>query len=162
MAFLIPVTMLDQNDKTIIDASVLCWLATSDSAGVPNVSPKEMWYIRKDVQIVIANVASPGSARNVKSNPKVCVAFLDIFRQKGLQLKGDAVLLTSKDAQYQDYAGPLNDMSGGRYPFNSVFLVDISQKKNILAPSYILYPDESTEQSRIEDAVNSYKVRDFI
>lgn len=34
--------------------SVLCWLATVDADGQPNVSPKEIWAIADDEHVVVA------------------------------------------------------------------------------------------------------------
>jgi len=38
--------------------SVLCWLATVDAEGQPNVSPKEIWAIADDAHVVVANIAT--------------------------------------------------------------------------------------------------------
>jgi len=38
--------------------SVLCWLATVDAEGQPNVSPKEVWAIADDQHVVVANIAT--------------------------------------------------------------------------------------------------------
>lgn len=73
--------------------AVLCWLATSDKDGFPNVSPKEVWEVSERGQVVIAEIASATSMENVRENPNVCVAFLDLFAQKGFQLYGKAELL---------------------------------------------------------------------
>ncbi len=42
--------------------SVLCWLATVDPEGWPNVSPKEVWAIADEQHVVVAHIASPISA----------------------------------------------------------------------------------------------------
>ena len=67
--------------ETLVSArkSVLCWLATADAQGQPNVSPKEIFAIYDSANMLIANIASPTSVRNIESNPRVCVSFIDIF-----------------------------------------------------------------------------------
>jgi hypothetical protein len=40
-------------------------LATVDAQGQPNVSPKEVWAIADDQHVVVANIASPVTARNI-------------------------------------------------------------------------------------------------
>ena len=52
---------INQAIKTDIENSVLCWLATVDTAGVPNVSPKEIFDSYNDDRIVIADIASSNS-----------------------------------------------------------------------------------------------------
>jgi len=86
-----------QND---IANSVLCWLATADASGFPSVSPKEVWAPFGEEAVVIADIASANSVRNLRSNPRVCVSFIDIFRQKGFKLYGVAQVLTSSDRSF--------------------------------------------------------------
>jgi predicted pyridoxine 5'-phosphate oxidase superfamily flavin-nucleotide-binding protein len=73
-----------------INESVLCWLATAPAAGVPNCSPKEAFTFRGESELVIANIASPESVRNIQANPNVCVSFVNVFKQKGFKLSGTA------------------------------------------------------------------------
>ena len=47
--------------------SVLCWLATVDDHGMPNVSPKEIFCCHGERELLIANIASPQSVRNIKA-----------------------------------------------------------------------------------------------
>jgi uncharacterized protein len=37
-----------------IEKSVLCWLATVEADGMPNVSPKEMFMAKDEVTLLIA------------------------------------------------------------------------------------------------------------
>ena len=76
------------------ERSVLCWLATVDGQGQPNVSPKEIFRLMPPASLAIANIASPCSVRNVRANGKVCVAFVDVFVQKGYKLLGDARVIS--------------------------------------------------------------------
>lgn len=52
-----------------INQSVLCWLATSSSENIPNVSPKEI-FTHYENDIIVANIASPQTVKNIKENPK--------------------------------------------------------------------------------------------
>lgn len=59
---------------------MLCWLATVDAQGQPNVSPKEVWAIADDRHVVVANIASPVTVRNIAQQPQVCLSFVDVLR----------------------------------------------------------------------------------
>lgn len=146
----------------IIEASkrsVLCWLATADSAGHPNVSPKEVFTVFDEAHLVIANIASPVSARNIRANPNVCVSFIDVFRQKGFKVTGSAMDIPNTAADFKHWAAPLEQLAGPRFPIRSVFVIKILNVTPIIAPSYALYPEETTEQSQIESAMRTYGVR---
>ncbi len=145
------------NDEILasISSSVLCWLATSSADNVPNVSPKEAFAASGHDTLVIANIASPKSAANIRDNPTVCVAFVDIFTQKGFQVFGAASLVKKIDPHFEMLAKPIEKMTCGRFPFNTLFRIAVGKVKPIIAPSYILYP-ETTERQQIASAMKSY------
>ncbi len=82
--------MLTQEVKKYINSSVLCWLATSSKENISNVSPKEVFTYFGEEAIIIANIASPQTVKNIKENSNVCISFIDVLVQKGLQIKGSA------------------------------------------------------------------------
>ena len=57
--------------KKSIDQSVLCWLATVSKDNVPNVSPKEIFTYFEEDKIILANIASPQTVKNIKQQENV-------------------------------------------------------------------------------------------
>ena len=94
--------------------SVLCWLATADARGAPNVSPKEIFAVFDDQHLVIANIASPQSAANIAANPQVCVSLVDIFAQKGFKLTGTALDVPADAPAFARWAAPVLEKAGPR------------------------------------------------
>ncbi len=144
--------------KTSIDRSVLCWLATVSSEGIPNVSPKEIFNIYDENQIIIANIASPQSIKNIKQNKNVCISFIDILIQKGFQLKGKAEIVDSSNPIFKSMEKVLLEMTGGKFPFSTITCINIESSKAIIAPKYFLYP-ETTEAEQIECAKKVYGLK---
>ena len=142
--------------------SVLCWLATADAQGQPNVSPKEIFTFYDAEYLLIANIASPRSFRNIVANPRVCVSFIDIFVQKGFKVSGVAQNILKADADYEKWAAPLNAMAGPRFPMHSVILIQATACERILAPSYQLYPNQTTEQGQTASAMRAYGVQPLV
>ena len=136
--------------------SVLCWLATVDAQGQPNVSPKEVWAIADDRHVVVANIASPVTVRNIAQQPQVCLSFVDVLVQKGFKLTGTARELLPAEADYAAWAAPLLAMAGDRIPVRSVLLITVQTVQPIVAPSYWLLPETTTEASQTEAARRSY------
>lgn len=151
--------MLTPDIIAFASKSVLCWLATADDQGQPNVSPKEIFCLRPPGSVAIANIASPSSVRNIRRNPKVCVSFVDVFVQKGYKLVGDARVITPQEPEYESWAGPLLSMAGSRFRIHGVIAVDIRSVDPIVAPSYRFHPEETTEELQVEAAMRSYGVR---
>lgn len=139
--------------------AVLCWLATADAAGQPNVTPKEVFAVADERHLVIANIASPGSAANLAANPRVCVSFVDVFVQKGFKVLGAATDVPPTDPSFERWVAPLRAIAGERYPIRSVFVVRVADVAAIVAPSYWLFPDETTEASQERLALRRYGVR---
>jgi predicted pyridoxine 5'-phosphate oxidase superfamily flavin-nucleotide-binding protein len=139
--------------------SVLCWLATADAQGQPNVSPKEIFTFYDAEYLLIANIASPKSVRNIAANPRVCVSFVDVFAQKGFKVSGVAQNIVKQDADYEKWAAPLNAMAGPRFPIRSVILIQVTACEPILAPSYQFYPDQTTEHAQTTSAMRAYGVQ---
>jgi len=147
--------ILNDDIRDYIKKSVLCWLATSSLDYEPNVSPKEVFMAYGSDSIIIANIASPQSERNIKENGKVCISFVDILVQKGYKLKGGASIISSSDEGFETMKMALEQITHGKYPFSNIIRVEIKKSKQILAPSYMLYPDE-TLASRVESAKRAY------
>mgnify|MGYP000684040483 CR=1 FL=1 len=141
--------------KGYIDSSVLCWLATASTNGMPNVSPKEIFTYYDSNSIIVANIASPQTVKNIKKNKNVCISFVDILVQKGFQLKGTAEIIEKSNSKFDVLKPSLLKMTNGKFPFASITLIKIEQVKPIIAPKYMLYP-ETTEKEQIESAKKAY------
>ncbi|MDR2875068.1 MAG: pyridoxamine 5'-phosphate oxidase family protein [Methylobacillus sp.] len=150
--------MIDDEVLRFIQRSVLCWLATVDDDGHPNVTPKEIFIAHDARTLLIANIASPNSQANILARPKVCVSFVDVFAQKGCKLKGRAEVIRADDARFQPLSQKLREMAGTRFPFASLFKIEVQSAEPIIAPSYRLYP-ETTEADQIRAAMRTYGVR---
>ena len=107
--------MMNHEIQNSINECVLCWLATVSSNGMPNVSPKEMFVSDGD-HLMIANIASPVSVENIKSNKNVCVSFIDIFKQKGFKVKGKAIIIDEVQEIYQQKLKKLYQLGGEEFP----------------------------------------------
>lgn len=147
---------IDEEIKESIHKSVLCWLATANNKGIPNVSPKEIFTSYND-KIIVANIASPQTVRNIKVNENVCISFIDILVQKGFQLKGTARIVTSSDVEFTNMETILTKITKGKFPFSTITEITIKEVKKIIAPKYILYP-ETTEEEQIISAKKTYNL----
>jgi predicted pyridoxine 5'-phosphate oxidase superfamily flavin-nucleotide-binding protein len=139
--------------------SVLCWLATVDAEGQPNVSPKEVWAIADEQHVVVAHIASPISARNIAQHPQVCLSFVDVFVQKGFKLVGRAREVRAADPEFFAWAAPLLAIVGQRFAIHSVLVIQVQSVAAIVAPSYRFYPDDTTEASQVASAMRTYNVQ---
>lgn len=143
--------------KESIDRSVLCWLATVSTENIPNVSPKEIFNYYGTDKIIVANIASPQTVRNIKHNPNICISFIDILVQKGFQITGRAKIIEKVDSEFSEMEKILIKMTGGNFPFSTITEIKVELVKQIIAPKYIIYP-ETTEAEQIESAKRAYRI----
>ncbi len=146
------------NLRDYAEKSVLCWLATADADGFPNVSPKEMFTMPSDDLLLIANIASPTSARNIRANPNVCVSFIDVFEERGFKVKAQAAVIESADAQWATYHPILHAMTGGRLNIRNIFALTVQSVSKIVSPSYAFYADTTTVEQQMQNALQLYGV----
>lgn len=149
--------LLTDDIRDYAERSVLCWLATTSEDG-PSVSPKEIFACFGADRIIIANIASPKSVKNIRQNPRVCVSFVDVFSQRGWQLYGAATLLKKGDAGFEDRHAILQGMAGDAFKVGMVIDVTIDQAREIIAPSYRVNPDV-TEADMRAGAMKTYGVK---
>ncbi|WP_081819466.1 pyridoxamine 5'-phosphate oxidase family protein [Maribacter sp. Hel_I_7] len=147
--------MLTKEIEAAMDDSVLCWLATSSANNMPNVSPKEIFCYFEDDTIIVANIASPQTVKNIRANKNVCISFIDILKQKGFQLKGAAEIIEKSATDFSKMEKMLLHLTEGKFPFATITKITITSSKPIIAPKYLLYPN-TTEEQQIESAKKSY------
>ena len=150
--------MLTEEIHSDIENSVLCWLATADPDGHPNVSPKELFCADGDAALVIAEVTSPNSVRNIRANPAVCVSFVDVFRQHGFKMTGRAELIESGTEDFAKAGTRLLDMAGPDFRVRRIIRIRIDRVARIWAPSYRIFPDRSVEE-QMRRGYETYGVR---
>lgn len=143
-----------------IDQSVLCWLATISEDGSPNVSPKEAFLHDGQGRILVANIASPVTARNIERIPRICLSFVNVFIQRGYKISGTATVLKPGDSGFDEKHRRLTDAIGAAFPIISVIVIEPVAVAEIIAPSYRLFPDTGPVD-RIRESLQTYRVEEF-
>lgn len=151
--------MLTQEIQAAIDKMVLCWLATVDEQGCPNVSPKEMFLVTGEQELTIAHIASPQSVQNIQQNQQVCVSLVDVFVQKGYKIKGEASILPQTAPQYAHYLEVFQEAYGTTFPITAFITIQVQMLAPIVAPSYAFFPEKTTVANQIKGALETYQVR---
>ena len=147
----------DQETRDLIEQSVLCWLATANEVGEPSVSPKELWGVSGPDCLVIAEIASPNSLANIKKQPRVCVSFIEIFKQKGRKLYGEAAILSPDNPDFHRLGADVIARAGERFVVRHLIHLRVDRVATIVAPSYRLFSD-TDEAKMAEEAHATYGV----
>ena len=81
--------------KEMVERLRLCYVATVTPDGKPNLSPKGSLKVWDDETVVFADIASPGTMRNLRSNPFIEINLVDPFLRRGFRFKGRAEVYES-------------------------------------------------------------------
>jgi predicted pyridoxine 5'-phosphate oxidase superfamily flavin-nucleotide-binding protein len=140
--------LLTPDMKRVVAEQRLGFVATVCPDGTPNLSPKGTTAVWDDDHLVFANIRSPGTLANLRSNAHVEVNVVDPFVRKGYRFKGVASILES---------GPLYDQATAFYAkrgvssaIREIVLVRIESAQAIDSPVYDLGLSEGEVRARWE------------
>ncbi|RZF25463.1 pyridoxamine 5'-phosphate oxidase family protein [Paraburkholderia sp. UYCP14C] len=134
--------------EAIIKGAILSFVATVNKDGTPNLSPKASLTVRNG-KLYFADIASPGTLRNLNLNPAVEINVVDIFQRRGYRFNGQAFILPPGEIEYLMIADWIRLINGPEYPVEHVVRVDVSSISPLLSPAHI-FADPPRSQDEIE------------
>jgi hypothetical protein len=112
----------------------LCFVASLNEDGSPNLSPKGTVRVWDADHLVFADVASPQTVANVERDDHVHVNVVDHFARRGWRFAGRA-RVTDDPALLQAIR---DEYPGEAYPFDRAVLVRVEHARELVSPSYAL------------------------
>ena len=126
--------MITKEIKDFLDLQKLGYVATVNPDGSPNLSPKGTIIGWTDKTLAFANIRSPDTINNLKTNPHVEINIIDPLLRKGYLFRGEARFL---------YEGVMFEKilnhyraKGVKSPINSIILIDVSDISKVTSPLY--------------------------
>lgn len=114
----------------------LGFVATVNADGTPNLSPKGTFAVVDTLTIAFAEIRSPGTVRNLTTNPAVEVNFVDAFTRRGCRLFGAARIVRRDDPGF-DGLLPLFADYGSLVPrTRAIVLIAITRALDLSSPAY--------------------------
>ena len=84
-------TILTEDMRWVAEAE-LGFIATVCADGTPNLSPKGTTAVWDEHHLVFADVRSPGTVENLRSNPSIEINVVDQLARRGYRFKGTAAV----------------------------------------------------------------------
>jgi predicted pyridoxine 5'-phosphate oxidase superfamily flavin-nucleotide-binding protein len=129
--------MLTADMKRVIEEQRLGFVATVCPDGTPNVSPKGTTAVWDDDHLVFANIRSPRTVANLRSNAGIEVNVVDPFCRKGYRFKGTASVLES-GALYEEALGFYKKRGSRVSMIREIVMVRVHHAEAIDSPAYDL------------------------
>jgi uncharacterized pyridoxamine 5'-phosphate oxidase family protein len=133
---------------SIIRKAMLSFVATINDDGTPNLSPKASLTVVNG-SLYFADIASPGTIRNLNRNPAVEINVVDVFQRRGYRFTGHATILPQDNAEALMIAQWVRTTNGPEYPVDHVVKIEPISITPLLSPAHVFAdpprsPDEIT------------------
>jgi predicted pyridoxine 5'-phosphate oxidase superfamily flavin-nucleotide-binding protein len=125
----------------------LCYVATVTPDGKPNLSPKGSLRVIDDDHLAFADIMSPSTIRNLRSNPYIEVNMVDPFLRRGYRFKGVCEVVT-EGKTFDLVANELWDREGRQYPVNAVVSIAVQTALPVRSPAYVFNKGVKEENVR--------------
>ena len=126
--------MLTDAMKRLITEQPLGYVATVAPDGTPNLSPKGTFFVVDDTTIAFAEIRSPVTLANLRTNPLIAVNFVDPFVRKGCRVLGSTRILTRGENGFDDLLARSGSTLAPRV--RAIVIVDITKALPLSSPSY--------------------------
>ena len=117
----------------------LIFAATVGPDGTPNLSPKGTAMVWDDDHILFADLASPGTMRNLAANPAIEINIVSPFSRRGYRFKGNAAIHKDDDIHAAVVArmrAGAPSLQGLADRVRAVALVKVEQALPLVSPGY--------------------------
>jgi hypothetical protein len=144
--------------KRVVTEQRLAFVATVCPDGTPNLSPKGTIAVWGEDHLVFADIRSPGTIANLKTNPAVEVNEVDPFVRKGYRFKGIGEAVVDGEL-FQEimrfYRGRLVDTARNKMEsrIRGFVLVKVENALPLISPAY---DDASSDEQSIRKHWISY------
>jgi predicted pyridoxine 5'-phosphate oxidase superfamily flavin-nucleotide-binding protein len=139
--------ILTADMKRIVEEQRLGFVATVCPDGTPNLSPKGTTAVWDDDHLVFANIRSPGTLANLRTNSSVEVNVVDPFVRRGYRFKGVGSILES--GALHDQAIAFYKARGSQVQMiREIVLIRVASAHPIDSPAYDLGLSEDEVRTR--------------
>jgi predicted pyridoxine 5'-phosphate oxidase superfamily flavin-nucleotide-binding protein len=150
--------MFDEDVKQMVARTILCFAATTNEDGSPNLSPKSSLRVHDDNHLMFANMASPGTVANLRRDPRIEINCVDIFARRGYRFVGRATVHSGDDPLYRALRTDIAAEHGDAIPVFDAVLIEVQQVHAVISPAYT-FIDGVTEDVLRNAYLGKYGVR---
>ncbi len=127
---------LNTDMKAVINGTILCFAATINQDGSPNLSPKSTLKVFDSNHLMFANIASPGTTSNLKRDPRIEINCVDIFSRRGYRFTGMGTVHSTGTQMHDDLCLEIKEEHGDSIPVFDAILIEVQDIKPVKSPAY--------------------------
>src|SRR4051812_6652788 len=140
--------LLTHDMRRLVEAE-LGFVATVCPDGTPNLSPKGTIAVWDDSHLVFADIHSPGTTGNLRSNPNIEVDVVDQLARRGYRFKGTASVHADgvefeRGVELYERRGPRD----ARGRIQAIVVIAVERPPPVRSPAYALGAPEAALAAR--------------
>src|SRR5262245_588328 len=126
--------VLSADMRRVVEEQQLGFIATVTPDGRPNLSPKGTTAVWDDDHLVFADMRSPVTIANLRTNPAIEINVVDATVRKGYRFKGRAEVLAG-GALFDDIVA-FYRRRGSKSQYKHIVLMTVERAAPLLSPAY--------------------------
>jgi uncharacterized protein len=126
--------MLTPDMRRVIEEQRLGFVATVAADGTPNVSPKGTFAVLDERTIAFGEIRSPVTIRNLRTNPRLEVNFVDVFTRSGYRFAGTGRVVGRGDPAFDALLPKLQSTLASR--IRAVVTIAVTRALPLTSPAY--------------------------
>jgi predicted pyridoxine 5'-phosphate oxidase superfamily flavin-nucleotide-binding protein len=132
-----PAVILSPDVQRFVLDQRLGFVATVRPDGTPNVSPKGTTTVWDDEHLMFADVASPQTIENLRTNPHIEINVVDPVIRKGYRFRGTAeVHQHGPDYEHGIALLQAQGSKSGPDRIRSIVVVTVTEVRTLISPAY--------------------------
>jgi uncharacterized protein len=120
--------------RRVVEQQRLCFVASVNEDGTPNLSPKGTVGVLDDDHLVFGDIRSPRTVENLRRRPAVEINVVDPIGRKGFRFRGRATIVDP--GPRFDELEALFRSRGLQHPYHCIVLVQVERAEPVISPAY--------------------------
>jgi predicted pyridoxine 5'-phosphate oxidase superfamily flavin-nucleotide-binding protein len=136
---------INEEMRRVVEEQRLGFAATICEDGTANLSPKGTVTVLDDDHLMFADLASPQTVRNLRTNPSIEINVVDPVIRKGFRFKGRGIVLDPGerfDQLLERFTSGSRAVRDARGRIRHIVVIGVERALPLVSPAY---DDEVTE-----------------
>ena len=125
---------LTADARRVVDEQRLCFVATVNDDGTPNLSPKGTIAVLDHDHLVFGDIRSPQTLANVRQRPTMEINIVDPISRKGYRFRGQATVVDGGE-QYDRFVALCRER-GTTNPMREIVVIAVERAEPLVSPAY--------------------------
>ena len=120
--------------RRVVDEQRLCFVATVNDDGTPNLSPKGTIGVLDDDHLVFGDIRSPRTVQNLRLRPAIEINVIDPIGRKGYRFGGTATIV-DPGPRFDELFASFR-ARGLEHPLHCFVVIAVERAEPVISPAY--------------------------